>query len=370
MPPDLLSDRALNRATLERQLLLRRSARAPAETVGHLVGLQAQNPLDPYLALWSRLDPFDPAAVGDLVEQRALVRIVLMRGTIHLVTADDALVLRPLAQPVLDAEIARHPEFAPHLVGVDLDPVLAFAHSLLGRQPLGGAKLRAALAERFPGLHAAALAYACRCLLPLVQVPPRGVWGRTGQVTSTPLDSWVGRSLAESPAIDAVLLRYLAAFGPAGVADAATWSRLTRLREVFDRLRPGLRSFRDGRDRELFDLPDAPRPDPDTPAPVRFLPEYDNVLLSHADRSRFTPDGHRGLAMAVGPYKGAVLVDGQVKGIWRSEHDKPTKRSTVVVEHLRLTATATSAVEAEAHRLVGFWHGDAAVRDVRLLSLD
>src|SRR5215204_6930082 len=116
MSVDVLSRRALNRATLERQLLLDRSSMAPAAAVTHLVGLQAQNPLDPYLALWSRLDAFDPDAVGSRLLDRSLVRIVVMRGTIHLVTADDALVLRPLSPPVLDAEIARHRDFAPHLV--------------------------------------------------------------------------------------------------------------------------------------------------------------------------------------------------------------------------------------------------------------
>jgi len=176
--------------------------------------LQAQNPLDPYLSLWSRLDRFDPDAVGRLVEDRTLVRIVVMRGTIHLVTAADACTLRPLTQPVLDAEIARHSEYAKHLVGVDMAPVLAFAHPLLSEQPMAGSALRPALAERFPELHAAALAYACRCLLPLVQVPPRGVWGRTLQVRSTPLDAWVGHPLDPAPSIDEVVLRYLAAFGP------------------------------------------------------------------------------------------------------------------------------------------------------------
>ncbi|MEA3076329.1 MAG: hypothetical protein QOF60_1237, partial [Actinomycetota bacterium] len=141
-----LSDRALNRATLSRQWLLERSPAVPVDAVTHLVGLQAQNPLDPYLALWSRLVDFDPDVVGRMVEDRSLVRIVVMRGTIHLVTAVDALFLRPLMQPVLDAEIARHSEFAPVLVGVDMAPVLAFARPLLADRPMSGGQLRAAMA--------------------------------------------------------------------------------------------------------------------------------------------------------------------------------------------------------------------------------
>jgi hypothetical protein len=332
------------------------------------VGLQAQNPLHPYLALWSRLDGFDPHRLGQLLEDRSLVRIVVMRGTIHLVTADDALLLRPLTQPVLDAEIARHSEFAPHLAGVDTQPVLAFARRLMADEPMTGQRLRAALADRFPDLHPGALAYACRCLLPLVQVPPRGVWGKSLAVTSTPVESWLGRPLEANASIDTVVLRYLQAFGPATVADVTTWSRLTGLREVVERLRPQLRTFRDELGRELFDLDDGPRPDPDTPAPVRFLPLYDNLLLSHADRSRFFAADERRFSKAIGPYKGSALVDGEIKAIWHLEHDKPAGQVALVVEHLPLTTKAASAVEDEAGRTLRFWQPAVANHDVRLVK--
>ncbi len=350
----VLDDRRLGRATLARQLLLERSGVSALDAVRQLVGLQSQNPLDPYLALWSRLDGFDVDTIGAGLEDRTLVRIVVMRGTIHLLTADDARFLRPLMQPVLDAEIARHRDFAPPLVGIDLAPMLAFAHTALTATPMSGTALRAAITARFPDAPAAAVAYACRCKLPLVQVPPRGVWGRTLQVTSTPLDTWVGQPLEPRPSIAHAVLRYLVAFGPATVADAAAWSRLTGLREVFETLRPQLRTFRDGRGRELFDVPDGPLPDPDTPAPVRFLPEYDNVLLSHADRSRFVADAPA-FAAAGGPFKGTVLVDGLVRAIWHSTHDRATGRGTLVVEHLALARRALASVEAEARRVARFW---------------
>ncbi|MEA3076620.1 MAG: hypothetical protein QOF60_1528, partial [Actinomycetota bacterium] len=219
---------------------------------------------------------------------------------------------------------------------------------------------------KFPDLHAGALAYACRCLIPLVQVPPRGVWGKTLQVTSTPIESWVGPSVVSSPpSIDVAVLRYLAAFGPASVADVMAWCRLTGLGEVVDRLRPRLRAFTDARGRELFDVDDGPRPDPDTPAPVRFLPEYDNVLLSHANRSRF---GVGALARANVTFKGSVLVDGTVQAAWHVEHDKKSRRVALVVEHLPLGGGALGDVEAEAWAAVRFLHAGAAEHEVRMVA--
>jgi hypothetical protein len=365
MTSDRLSDRALNRATLQRQLLLERAALDSTEAVAGLVGLQAQNPLDPYLALWSRLEGFDPQHLAAGLLDRSLVRIVVMRGTIHLMTAADALEVRPLTQPVLDAEIRRHQEFAPQLVGVDVQPVLDAAEPALADRSMTPAQLRTFMAERFPHLHAGALAYACRCYLALVQVPPRGVWGKTAQVTLAPLTSWVDAPLATQPSIDDLVLRYLRVFGPATVADAAAWSRLTRFGEVFERLGDRLRRFTDERGRVLYDLPDLDLPDPDTPAPPRFLPEYDNLLLSHADRARFAEPG---LFMeTTGPIKGSVLVDGKVRAIWRTERD--ANKYAVVVEHARLDTAERQALAEEADRLANFWLHAADQRDVRLMPL-
>ena len=370
MTAETLSRRALNRATLARQLLLRRADLPVLDTVEHLVGLQAQVPLDPYTALWSRLDGFRPGALADLLVERRVVRTVVMRGTIHLVTADDCLLLRPLVQPVLDAELARHRDYAPHLRELDLEPVLEFARTVFAERPRTGPELRAALGERFSGHDGAALAYACRCLLPLVQVPPRGVWGRTAAVATTTAESWLGRPLAERPSLDEVVLRYLAAFGPAAVADIGTWSRVTGLREVVERLRPGLRTFRDERGRELFDLPDAPRPDPASPAPARFLPEYDNVLLSHADRSRFVaPEERARLGGLAGRVQGAVLHDGFGWGVWRLERDRDSGAATLVIGQLRrATKRATESVAAEGRRLLRFLAPEAESHDVRFAA--
>jgi Winged helix DNA-binding domain len=368
---DVLSERALNRATLERQLLLRRSSISALDAVEHLVGLQAQLPLNPYTGLWSRLDRFQPDELSELLVQRRAVRIVVMRATLHLVSADDCLLLRPLMQPVIDRELARHPQFGPALRGVDLDAVLVFARPLLAERPRTGAELRAALLERFPDHDPSALAYACRNLLAFVQVPPRGLWGRAAQATSTTAEAWLGRPLATG-SLDDVVLRYIAAFGPATAADVAAWSRLTGLREVVDRLRPRLRMFRDGHGRELVDLPDAPRPDAETPAPPRFLPEYDNVLLSHADRSRFVSRDRRNrLGGVAGAAHGSVLYDGRLFGTWRLDRHRDGGRPTLTVSHVeRLTKRATGALAAEGRRLVRFLAGDADSRDVRFSALE
>ena len=369
---DVLSQRALNRATLERQLLLRRSEMPVLDAVEHLVGLQAQVPLNPYTALWSRLTAFRPDGLADLLLDRRVVRIVVMRATIHLVSADDCLLLRPLMQPVLDGELSRHRDFAPALEGVDLDAVLAFAGPLLAEHPRTGAELRQALTHRFPEWDASALAYACRNLLACVQVPPRGVWGRATQVTSTTAEAWLGQPLRSDPSIGDVVVRYLAAFGPAAVADVTAWSRLTGMRDVVERLRPRLRVFRDERGRELFDLPDASLPDPETPAPPRFLPEYDNVLLSHADRSRFVSEEHRGrLSGVTGPIHGAVLYDGFGRGLWRLDRCRDDGGATLVVNHSgRLPKSAMAALSAEGRRLLRLIAADAETHDVRFVGLD
>jgi hypothetical protein len=364
---EVLSDRALSRATLARQRLLERSDGSVLETVEHLVGMQAQVPTDPYVGLWSRVEHFAPADLSKLLIDRAVVRTVAMRGTIHLLTAADCLRLRPLMQPVLDKELTRHSQHAPILAGVDLAPVLEFARSQLAQRPLTGAQLRAALAARFPALDAAALAYACRNHLALVQVPPRGVWGHSAQVTSTTAEAWLGRPLEERPSIDAVVLRYLRAFGPASVADVSAWSRLTALREVVERLRPALRVVRDERGLELFDVPDAPRPPADTPAPARFLPEYDNVLLSHADRARFVAAEARVRLQSARVVKGTVLHDGCVAATWFVDRNRAASSATLVVEPLaELSPPARSDIEAEGAQLLDFTADGVERRDVRV----
>ena len=349
----MLTPRALNRALLARQMLLERATVDPTTAVTDLVGMQAQAPLAPYVGLWSRLVDFDPDRLArDLVERR-VVRASLMRSTIHLVTADDALAIRRLVDPVLGRGF-RTSQFARDLEGVDLAELLTVGRGLIERRPSTRAALGAQLAERWPGRPPDSLVYAITYLVPCVQVPPRGVWEKTGPPAWTTMEAWLGRPLEADPSIDELVLRYLAAFGPATVMDVQAWSGLTRLRSVVERLRPRLATFRDERDRELFDLVDAPRPDPDVPAPPRFLPEYDNVLLGHADRSRIIPARRRiPLPPGNGATRGTVLLDGMFGGEWRIDRDGG--RATLTIAPFEpIAATERSALEDEAMRLLGF----------------
>jgi hypothetical protein len=362
----LLGRRALNRALLERQLLLRRVRRPAAEVVEHLVGMQAQEPRDPYVGLWNRLEDFDPGELGGLVSDRQVVRSPLMRTTIHLVSARDCLTLAPLLHPVRERNFWTGSPFGRQVKGVDVDAVLAGGRALLDEQPRTNAQLRAFMAERWPGWDPTSLAYAVHHLVPVVQVPPRGVWGQKGLPTWATTEQWLGHLVEKAPSIDQVVLRYLAAFGPAGTMDVQAWSGLTRLREVTDRLRPRLRSFRSEAGRELFDLPDAPRPDPDTPAPVRFLPQYDNVALSHADRGHVSAG-----AAARWPtddlHWSPLLVDGFVNGAWRLARDG--RAATLTVRPLvRLSGQQRSEVAEEGERLLGFLAADAEAGEVRVAA--
>jgi hypothetical protein len=362
----VLSRRALNRALLGRQVLLGRERRAVAGIVEHLIAMQAQNPRDPYVALWTRLRDFDPHELGRMVAEREAVRVPLLRTTLHLVTARDCLGLAPLLRPVLERAFWTGTPFGRKLKGIDIDAVLGAGRELLDEQPRTNAQLRALLGERWPTYDAASLAYAIHHLVPVVQIPPRGVWGGKGLPTWATAERWLGRSLDPAPSIDRLVLRYLAAFGPATVMDAQAWSGLTRLREVTERLRPQLRTFRDPDGKELLDLPGAPLPDPDTPAPPRFLPEYDNIVLGHADRTRIAPgDAIWKWEFPDTAFRSPLLIDGFVQAAWHLKQDR--RSATLIVEPLAPLPDPV-AVEAEATLLLQFLAPEADRREVRLAT--
>ncbi|WP_207934150.1 winged helix DNA-binding domain-containing protein [Actinomadura sp. KC06] len=366
-----LSRRALNRATLARQLLLERAELPVVEAVERLAGLQAQTPHSWYAGLGARLDGVTPQDVAEPLVGRRLVRLALMRSTIHLVSARDALWLRPLVQPVLDRDLFQNYTHAKPVEGLDMDDLVAAARPFLEEKPLTAKQLGALLAEHgraagWGDRAPASLAYAARCRMALVQVPPRGVWGSSGPIAHTTAEAWLGEPLADDATPDEMILRYLAAFGPATVMDAQTWSGLTRLKDVMERLRPRLVTFEDEKGRELFDLPDAPRPGPDVPAPPRLLYDFDNLLLSHADRSRVITDRFEAQNYRVRrPVPSIVLVDGFTAGEWTLE-TKGGRATLTIKTYDEPRPDDAEALEAEAHRLIGFAAADAETRNVQI----
>jgi hypothetical protein len=368
----ILGRRALNRALLERQMLRQRVALPAEAAIERLVGMQAQNPFDPYTALWSRLEGFEPGELSGLIEQRRVVRATsMMRTTIHLMTADDWLALRAVLQVVSERGFATGSPFGRQLQGLDIDEVVRVGRDLLDEKPRTIAELRTLLKDRWPDRDTDSLAYAVRYLVPLVQVPPRGLWGKGGLPVLATAEAWLGRPVGRDTAPDDMILRYLAAFGPASVMDIQSWCWMTRLGAVVERLRPRLRTFRDEAGRELFDVPEGPLPDPDSPAPPRFLPTYDNILLSHKDRSRVLGDQAEWI---VGPNQfdeafrgGSVLIDGFVRAGWRIERKKgrPGAATLVVIPVVPLSSTDEAAVGDEADDLLGFLAADASERGVR-----
>jgi len=363
---DALGPRALNRALLERQLLLRRRQLSAFGAIEHLVGMQAQAPLAPYTGLWTRLEGFQPDELVQLMHDREVVRIALMRNTVHLVTAQDCLTLRPLTQVIFDRDLRSNTTFAPPLRGMDVDALAAAGRALVEERPRTNAELGELLGERWPDRDAASLVFAIRSQVPLVQVPPRGIWGKGGQVRCTSAESWLGRPLDADPSPDRMVMRYLVAFGPATVRDIQQWCGLTRLRSVLERLRPQLATFRDEAGNVLFDLPDAPIPDPDTPAPVRFLPEYDNLFVSHADRSRIIREKDlQTLRATERLVRGSVLVDGFFRGLWQIKRQQGV--ATLHIESYGpLSGHDRDAVAEEGAQLLTFAASNAADHEIEL----
>jgi hypothetical protein len=343
---------ALNRATLARQLLLDRADVPVLDAVAHLCGLQAQEPQEPFVGLWSRLRAFDPAALSGLLVERQVVRTHLMRRTVHLVTAGDVLAWRARHQAMLRQRVLG--TYRRELAGVDLDELAAAGRALTADgEPRTMTEIARALAGRWPEPGPRALGeMLVAALVPMVQQPPRGLWRTRAGVRNVPLAAWLGRDIdppapgGADPAGEALVLRYLAAFGPAATADLRAWSGLAGLPAAVAAVREKLVAFRDERGRELLDLPHAPRPDPGTPAPVRFLPAFDNAILGYHDRDRIIDHAHRGLSVAG---ERVVLVDGRVAATWTVQED------TVAVTPLRpLSRAERTDVTDQGGQLASF----------------
>ena len=360
----VLSLRELNRATLARQLLLERSSLPVPAAIGQLVALQAQVNNPPYIGLWTRLAAFERATLTALLAERRIVRAAALRSTLHLLTDEDYLLLQPALQPALERALRSF--FGKELRGRDLAPLIAAARTLLEAGPRTFAELRDALSMLAPDCAPDALAYAVRSYLPLVQVPPGGTWGSGGSPQYALAEPWLGQPLATPTAsLRALLTRYLAAFGPATVQDFQVWAGMTGFKATVATLRADLVTYQDEQGRELLDLPDQPLPPAESAAMIRFIPEYDNLLIAHADRTRVIADADRPkVFLSAARVRYTILVDGFVRGTWSIQRDKRT--ATLVIEPFApLAETDRDALADEGERLLRFSEDRAETLAVR-----
>ena len=350
--PQTLTLHELNRATLARQLLLEREPIDPLTAIERLVSLQAQFAKPPYTGLWSRIEDFRRDQLTQLVIERKVVRATMMRHTLHLMSARDFARLRMTIQPALSRSFGSIA--GKRTDGVDLDALVSTARVMVAESPRTFAEMRKRIAELEPGYDPSALGYAVRSFLPLVQVPSDGHHGFPGIPRYALAEDFLGAPLASADQLRELVLRYLAAFGPASVRDAQIWSGLSGLKQPVDELRSELTQFRDESGRELFDLPGAPRPSPDTPAPARLLPDYDNLMVAHADRTRVVSEDHRRrVSLPAAVVRATFLIDGFVAGTWKLE--RTAKRATLMIEPFaKLRRADRDELSAEAERLLSF----------------
>lgn len=363
-----LTLRELNRATLARQLLLGRSSQSVPEVIEQLVGLQAQQASSPYVALWTRLHDFKRDDLARRIEQREVVKATLMRSTLHLTTTSDYLRLRATLQPVLTN--AWEAIFKELKGNFDVGRLINVARPYIAEQPRTFAEITEKLLAEMPEYEAGALRYGVRTHLPLVQVPVAKQWSYPGNPQFALAEEWLNQPIPDEVDMRGLTLRYLAAFGPARVTDMQTWSGLGKLKENFEPLRSELVTYRDEQGVELFDLPGIELPSIDTPAPVRFLPEFDNVLLSHSNRTRVVADAYRSKVylpgLRVAP---TFLVDGFVSGVWKVEKAKGTATLTLS-PFAPLDKATQNALTEEGERLVRFVEPDAKQVEVRFVESD
>ncbi|UJW84026.1 winged helix DNA-binding domain-containing protein [Devosia sp. SL43] len=344
--PQMLTNRQLNRATLARQWMLERADIAIPDAIAFLLGLQAQTSGGPYQALWNRLRGFRHEDLTTLIVDKSLLRATSMRTTLHLHTAADMRAIRPVMQPVLDR--TWQTTFGKKIGGADRAEVHRHGVELLDQSPLTSGELGKRLAETWPAAEPLALAQVLHCSETLIQIPPTRIWGHGGPPLLSRIETWAGTPVGPAIELPNLVLRYLAAYGPASVMDMQTWSGLTKLAPAFEAIADQLVTFEGEDGRVLYDLPDGPRPDPDTPAPVRFMPEYDNVWLGFADRYRIQPELARDRMVLVNGYVAAYTVDGLIAGNWTLKRNKGDIAITIL-PFRTLTKSETADVEAEAH---------------------
>jgi hypothetical protein len=361
-----LSLRQLNRTLLARQFLLERQTLACAKTIAALLALQSQIPNPPYIGLWTRMRGFEKQQLTALLKSRVVVRAPWIRSTLHLVTAEDHQAYQAVIQPALARGLRSF--FGARAQGLDIERLIAIAQPYLESETPAIGALRDKLQEHEPQKDKQAMAYAVRSYLPLVQVPPSGSWGVGTRARYTTAERWLG---APSPSdLGSLFRRYLAAFGPADVMDFQTWTGMTRLKSALKPTLDTLACYRDAQSRILYDLPGKLLVEEEARAPIRFLPEYDNILIAHRDRGRILPEAYRKkVFVSAGRVLGAVIIDGFVGAIWKVEHTKQCAILRVTLFEKQRDEVLV-AIEAEGLALARFIDEDAASHRVEFAIAD
>ena len=361
-----LTLRELNRTTLARQFLLERVDQSPLAMIKHLVAMQGQVSNAPYIGLWTRLNSFERQSLTDLLETRQLVRGASLRGTLHLLTARDYLQIHPLLQANLTRNLRL---FASKTPDFDMDTFVKAIQAYIREQPRTAVELRAKMDELFPGMGKPQILDSVRMQMGLIQILPAGMWGFTGQPVHTEASEWLGESpasLQEELHIN-LIRRYLAAFGPASVMDIQSWSGLTNLQQTFEKLRPELQTYRDEQGKILFDLPDAPLAMAETPAPVRFLPAFDNFIYGYADRRRIIAETYRPFLSQINIMVQVFLVDGFITGRWKAERQKTTLK--LIIEPFgALSPLVQNQLQEEGERMLAWMAEDASKCEIQFLE--
>ncbi|MGH9755284.1 MAG: winged helix DNA-binding domain-containing protein [Blastocatellia bacterium] len=365
MSDRILKLRELNRATLARQMLLERETLAVPAAIERLAGLQAQLASAPYVGLWTRLRDFRREDLATEIENRKVIKATMMRATLHLCTAEDYLRFRTALKPVLIG--AANAIAKQRGQDFDLDKVLKAARKFIGEKPRTFAEISDMLTKLMPDYDVGAMRYSVRTHIPLAQVPITTGWSYSNKPEFTLAESWIGRPISPEDNLRDLVFRYLAAFGPASVTDAQTWLGM-KLKETFEKLKPELQTYRGEGRLELFDMPGVSLPAEDVPAPVRFLPEYDNLLLSHSNRARVIADEYRSKVYLPGLRVAAtILVDGFVRGAWKIEKTK-TEATLVIEPFDKLTKKDCAALIEEGERLVRFVEPQAKSFGIRFTA--
>lgn len=371
MSARVLSTRELNRALLARQGLLTRKRISVEKTITAAAGLQTQEPRDPFVSLWSRIAGFKREKLLAAADARSVVRGSNLRCTIHTVTAEDFIAFRMTLSNVVERDMAN---WRDRYEGLDIGDVTTAVRELLSDgEPRTAKQIGEALQPRFPQVHREGLSHCARIHVPMVMTPTDHPLGYSRPPHLMLAESWLGTELAPAtPGAKTELLRRgIAAIGPASTADLRTWSGMTGVKEALEPLLPELVEFRNEAGRTLYDLPDSPRPRASTEAPVRFLGEFDNVALSHADRERiidasdaklfnFSKNGRRAFA---------ILIDGRVRGSWQIEAKKDSAKIRLMPFHDESKATL-DAVATEGEALLRFMQPDAATYDLEFAKSD